>query len=73
MNRMDPTKPAIFFHLKTVLYRLFILRRCVIPSLALATGKCHNICHFKTTFTVMEPTTRIELVTSSLPRMCSTY
>jgi hypothetical protein len=47
MNRMDTTKPAIFLHLKTILYRLFILRRCVISSLALATGKCHNICHFK--------------------------
>ena len=70
---MSLTKLAIFLHFKTILRYPLVLRRRVISLLAFATCKYHIISHFnKPAFTKMEPTTRIELVTSSLPRMCST-
>ena len=72
MERVGPAKPTVLLHLKPTLHGPFIFSCRVISSLTLTTRKGNNISHSTPTLVNMEPTTRIELVTSSLPRMCST-
>ena len=66
---MSPAKLAVFFHFQAVLHGPFVFRSCIISLLALRTSQNNIIPHNPPS---LEPTTRIELVTSSLPRMCST-
>jgi len=42
---MGPTKPAVFFKLQFSLGCSLVLRRCVVPVLALTTGQRHNDSH----------------------------
>jgi hypothetical protein len=63
---------AELLHLEAVLHGSLVLRRRVVAVLAFRASQRNVISHFCSTLTEMEPTTRIELVTSSLPRMCST-
>ena len=66
------TKLAVLFQFQTILHRPFVLGRGIIPLLAFRACKGDDTSHDDAFFLAMEPTTRIELVTSSLPRMCST-
>jgi hypothetical protein len=69
---MDPAEFTIFFQFETILHGSLVFCCHVIFLLAFGAGQRNIISHKKTAFADMEPTTRIELVTSSLPRMCST-
>ena len=72
MQFMPPAKLAVFFHFQTVLHGPLVFRRVVVPAFAFRAGQGNDVSHSQPTLTALEPTTRIELVTSSLPRMCST-
>ena len=63
---------AVLLQLQAILHRALVFRRVVVPPLALRAGQGNDVSHKSSTLTELEPTTRIELVTSSLPRMCST-
>ncbi len=72
MKLMRSTKFTVFHQLKAILHGSLVLRGRIISLFTICTGQSYNISHNYPIFTTMEPTTRIELVTSSLPRMCST-
>ena len=72
VRRVGLAELAELLHLEAVLHGSLVLRRRVVAVLAFRASQRNVISHFCSTLTEMEPTTRIELVTSSLPRMCST-
>ncbi len=77
MNRVLALVTAEFLHFQLLRHGLLVLGRRVIPTFALSTLKgddfsscaCHGVS--RRLFS-MEPSTRFELVTPSLPRTCST-
>ena len=66
---MPTAKLAVLTQLQAVLHGAFVFSCDVISLLAFRTGQNNIVAHNSP---LLEPTTRIELVTSSLPRMCST-
>ena len=72
VNLMGPAELAVFFQFQAILHGPLVLCRRVISLLAFCASQRNDISHDYPLLKTMEPTTRIELVTSSLPRMCST-
>src|ERR1051325_1745138 len=75
VNRVLPVVTAELLQFQLLRHRLLVLRRRVVPTFALGAlkGDDFSACarHVRS-FKMVEPSTRFELVTPSLPRTCST-
>src|SRR5438552_19074607 len=76
MQRPFPLMPAILFQLELLGHGFLVLGRRIVPTFALGTLQRDDFSscarHRFLSWMFVEPSTRFELVTPSLPRTCST-